>query len=258
MPLPAVLVGISWCGSHAKGAVAGSPGAVMVGAKDHMEWLLEAVSLYQGIARGLGRHPDRREARVVVTASALLPILQVPTGAERDLLWEVMKRVTVLASPEDADHQIGASITLRQGLECAGYWGYPYYVHTAEDIIPWPGSVRAMLADLDAGADYSGFRWSDSVNTAFFASRTAALAGVFDVGAVRGYPGLEHYLASLLAGKVSVNQYQTGNPRHYIHTHDYAQYRRWRSRMPRRHDVPSVVSAADYERLKDYLASEPG
>jgi hypothetical protein len=239
MSAPRVLIGISYCGTHNKGdeACADSE-AVWVPPAEHALWLEEAVGLYHRLAMGL-----TRGSRVVVTASGLPSVLQVDAPGERDVLWRVMERVTVLHHPSNPGHQVGASICLRQGLECAGYWGYPYYLHTAEDVVPRPGALESLLAALDSSADYAGWCWSDYLNCAFFACRTAVLAGIFDMEGVRDHVGLEHYLKHLLRDRLQ-NRGTAGEGR-YLTTHDHRQYQSWLSRLPDE-EVAAVRTARDY------------
>lgn len=243
-----LLIGISYCGSHNKGDELGSPGAVMVPPADHATWLLESVLHYDQLGRMLDR-----PVRVIVSAVGLPCMLHLNAPGERNAIWQVLKHVTVVNWPTNPGHQVGASIAIRQGLECAGCWGYPLYLHTAEDIMPWPGAIEKMLAALDEGADYTGFCWTDMLNCAFFGCRTTALSGTFDMEAVRRYVGIEHYLSDLLKDHPKVI---TGGQGYYLTTHDFAQYRRWLKKMPESTCPPVVRTMSDYVTHKEYLENE--
>jgi hypothetical protein len=248
---PSVLIGISYNGAHNKGDEASSPEAVRVPPHEHADWLRLAVERYKGLALGL----DRR-VRVIVVAAGLPPILEIEDGS-RDLMWEVNQLCTVLFSPRHDGHQVGASTCLRLGLEAAGYWHFGYYLHTAEDILPWPGAVENMLASLDEGNVYAGYSWSDCLNCSFFATRVNPLAGTFDREGVRGHQGLEHYLTHLLRG-YPCEVFEGGGKGFYVTTHDYAQFKRWLHKMPGQPNPPNVRTMRDYEKYRDYLANEEG
>lgn len=242
-----LLIGISYCGTHNKGDAVGTPAAVMVPPRLHAEWLYDAVSLVYGSSRRMGL-PDR--PRLLVSAVGLPPILQITEPGERDALWNVLSVASLLSWPMNPGHQVGASVALRQGLEAAGYWGYEYYLHTAEDILPYPGAVNKMLQALDEGNDYAGFLAGPDgcLNCAFFACRTSYLAGVFDYERVRDFPGLEHYLAHLFEGRPKWVVDARG---FYVTTHDYEQYKRWLEKMPDDPAPPCVRVMDDYREGKE-------
>lgn len=245
-----LLIGISYCGTHNKGEYLDSPGAVRVSPVEHAEWLLATVRLWQKLAVDLDR-----ASRVVVTATGLPAMLQVTAPGERDVMWAVLDRAIILAHPDNPGHQVGASIALRQGLEAAGYWGYPLYLHTAEDILPWPGSVEKLLAALDGGSDYAGYCWTDMLNCQFFGCRTAALAGCFDMEGVRNFPGLEHYLHHLLKDRPkSVSG--DGGRGHYLTTHDWRQFQGWLKKMPDSTAPKVIRTAQDYEKPRPWFEGD--
>jgi hypothetical protein len=240
---PSVLIGISWCGTHNKGDERSSLTAIRYSPEEHLRWLAESVDLHASVANSLGR-----PSRVVVTASGYPSILQVPAGPERLLYWEVMERVTFLAHPENLGHQRGAALCIRLGLEAAGYWGYRYYLHTAEDVIPRPGAAAALLEDLDGGLDYaSQVRPEGSANCTFFAARVAPLAARFDIHEVRHYQGLEQYLWSLVRDGRHSPVTDEHHSALYQTTHDHAEYRRWLSDLPSG-PVPMIRTMSDYDR----------
>lgn len=237
-----VLLGISYNGAHNKGDEMGAPEAVMVPPGEHAAWLLASVLHYAGLVE---RELHRRTRKIVVVASGLKPLLAMNAPGERSAMWVVHADYPVLSDPIAPGHQLGASACLRLGLEAAGTWGFDYYLHTAEDILPRPSAIAAMLAALDAGKDYAGYSWSDCLNCSFFACRTSALAGCFDREEVKNHRGLEHYLTHLLRDR-PLEIFPTGRPGSYLTTHDYQQYRRWLQKMPDSDAPPCVRTMADY------------
>lgn len=252
--MESVLVGISYNGRHNKGDEEHSSEAVRVPPAEHARWLGDSVVLYRAELRPFMRS---YATKVVVVGCGMKDLLYMDAPGEREAMWAVLRYVPVLSHPEPEGHQVGAATCLRLGLEAAGYWGYEYYLHTAEDILPRPGAVEAMLGALDRGNDYAGYSWSDCLNCSFFACRTKALAGTFDREKVREYRGLEHYLTALLEGRPK-EIFEGGGRGKYLTTHDYAQYRRWLRSPPESDAPPCVRTMADYERHKDYLETEPG
>lgn len=243
-----LLIGISYCGTHNKGDALGSPAAVMVPPKEHAEWLLAAVDFYRDLGLKLGRC-----VRVIVSAVGLPATFDLTAPGERDAMWRVLQDATVISYPHNPGHQVGAALGIRQGLEAAGYWNYPLYLHTAEDVLPWPGAVEKMLAALDKGADYAGFCWTDMLNCQFFGCRTTAIAGCFDIEAVRGYQGLEHYLNDLFLDRPKK---VVGGQGYYLTTHDWPQYRSWLTKLPESTAPPVVRTMQDYENRKPWFAEK--
>jgi hypothetical protein len=230
--MSSVLIGISYGGAHNKGQEAFAPesnwgradypDAVRLDGGEHARWLLKATYFYCQFAR---KHslPGWDHWRVVVTATGLPSILKVPAGKERDALWEVASLATILSYDENPGHQLGASLCVLQGVEAAAKWGYEYYIHAAEDVIPKPGVLERMVVQLGQGNDYVGSAFPDTrmLISRFFGCRTRALVNCFDPGRVGGYQGLEHYLYALL-GKT----WSFPDEHYFWTTHRYDEYQR--------------------------------
>jgi hypothetical protein len=206
-----VLVNISWCASHHKGANSWD-GAQRLHGETHARWLEQAVDFYAG-----------QNFPVIVSCTDWRGILNAdvsPGNHERDVLWRVLKKAPIIGMADNPGHQVGAALCIRQGLEAAGKWEYPLLIHTAEDVLPRPGMLDEMLQALDDGCDYSGTHWGSSppgYNSQFFACRVQALVPYWDSCRVPEQHHLEGYLKHLLEGRPA----WLGAER-YFHTHDYA------------------------------------
>lgn len=245
-----VLIGISYCGTHNKGSGPETSEAVRVTPRSHAEWLLASVDYWQTFGRTLDR-----DFRVIVSAVGLPGMLHITGEGERDIMWLVAQKATIVNWHDNPGHQVGASVAIRQGLECAGYWHYPLYLHTAEDILPLPGAVEMMLAKLDEGKDYAGWVWGhhSSLSSQFFACRTNPLAGIYDIGRVTQFIGLEHYLYDLLKDRP---KHEIGAEGYYLTTHDWDQFKRWLVKTPESTHPPVVRCMEDYDKNRDYLEWE--
>ena len=217
------VVNIAFCADHRKGSDHGP----RLGEAEHWEWLERCCRRW--IREDFG---DATGALVVASATGYRGPLHVGAGRARDALWRVIGMdVPVLGDATNPGHQVGAGLTVRLGLEFAGKLGYPYLIHTAEDVLPRPGVVVAMLRSLEAGDEYAGDHWAagtpaEGLNAQFFACRVPHLAGVFDPGAIPAAGHIEGYLLSLLRGR-RLSLWQGGPGERYRHTHSAEEWKRW-------------------------------
>lgn len=217
------VVNVSFCCSHRKG---GEGGPVLDEA-EHWEWLKSACRWWQ-----FGDYFEGFRARVIVSATGYRGPLHVEAGRARDALWHITNLcVPIIGDATNPGHQVGAGTALRLGLEYAGKLGYPYLIHTAEDVLPLPGVVGSMLRSLEAGDEYAGDHWApgspaEGLNAQFFACRVPYLAGVFDPGAIPAAAHIEGYLRGLLRGR-RLSLWQGGPGSRYRHTHDPLEWKRW-------------------------------
>jgi hypothetical protein len=212
--MPHALVNVSYCQSHRKGG--DSADAMHLPGAEHALWLKDCV------LHLLATQPYP----VVVSATGFRGLLHVEAGFERDALWQLHEgsdAVRFLGHADNPGHQGGAATALRLGLEAAHKWGYAHLVHTAEDVVPAPGAVEAIVDALASGNDYAGEAWAgDQLNAQFFGVRVTAVVGAFDPGVAAGTGCLEAYLAGLLRGQrldLRAGRYQ--------HSHDHATWTRW-------------------------------
>lgn len=224
------VVSVSYCNAHVKGAAPWAGGTRLDGAL-HARWLEEACGLYLDGVRSDDGHLYEVPA-VVIVSTAFDGILHVEAGEERDALWRCARRgVGIMGDAANPNHQVGAALCLRLGLEYAGKLGHDYLVHTAEDVLPRPGALAAVLHALADGSEYAGYAWgvgtpAEGLNAQFFACRVPYLAGKFDPAAVTGAGHIEGYLRDLLAGK---KLWLAVAPEvRYRHTHDYEEWKRWK------------------------------
>jgi hypothetical protein len=239
-----VLVNISWCGEHLKGGDRPSmqqiPGAVEVSGATHAEWLERALRLLRA------ELPSRWE--LAVSATGFRGICQAEPG-EQAALWRAFPLARWVTTAKNLDHQLGAAWNIRQGLKCAEALGCVYMIHTAEDILPWPGALTRLVQVLDAGDyDYAGTGWlpgvpghdggavtgdgSKALNTQFFACRVAALADRYEPEGVRA-DSVEEHMARLLVG----HQKFVEDTRPYQTTHKYEEWRAWAVERAKRASV---------------------
>jgi hypothetical protein len=213
------LVSVSWCAGHFKGRDPHE--APRMRGVEHAEWLEDAVA---GLYFTAGYD-------VIVACTHWNGIIDVEnTGdsPERDVLWRLLRRrIPIIGTTANPNHQVGAALCIRLGLEYASHCGYEYLIHTAEDVLPHPGSIEGMCDALVKGAEYVGEQWghgNDQLNAQFFACRVATLVGPWDACCVTGHGCIERYLAVLIGDrpkKLFVNP-------SYRHTHDKGEWERWR------------------------------
>lgn len=220
MDLSRVLVSVSWCASHWKGANPGE-GARIHG-ETHARWLKESVKWYK-----------RRRFFSIVACTDYHGILRVntsPDDGERQVLWTLIRDgVPIMGEAHNPGHQVGAAQCIRIGLEYAAYCGYDYLVHTAEDVFPNERKMYGMIAALQQGAHYAGSRWGwqlgrDELNSQFFAARVCPLVNDWDACAVSGHGCIERYLRVMIGDRLC--EYM--DEPYYRTTHDFEEWQRWR------------------------------
>ncbi len=211
-----VVVNIAYCQQHHKGGdgIGTLPGVL------HAEWLEKAVEFYNAWAFG---QPPPLNADVFVSITGFPGWTEVEAGRERDALWRTFKHARFVTMGPNPGHQVGAAWCARLGLEAAGKLGYDALIHTAEDVVPEPGSLREMVEAL-ADADYAGEAWGpeqNELNTQFFGARVPYLAGVFDPTKIPEHGHIERYMAWLLRDRPVCRKRFP-----YAHTHDFADWTR--------------------------------
>lgn len=224
-----VLISISYCCTHHKGR--DPNGSADIDGQRHAEWLEQAVDYYIGVANDLDYYSGIA-ARVIVACTGfpgMLNITNAPGYFERDVMWRIAQRASIIGVPQNPGHQVGAALCIRQGLETAGKWGYDLLIHTAEDVLPRKGVVVQMVEALSRDellCEYVGEKWgerNDELNSQFFGCRTQSLVGPWDACQVTGAGHIERYLKMLLEGKICA--FMTN---HYRTTHDFDEWQRWR------------------------------
>lgn len=202
------LTNISFNADHQKGF--GPP----IQDEIHARWLWEAIE-----------HIDKTVGgKIIVSMTGFRGMLHVRAGAERDYMWRVWDRCGIVHVGENPGHHQGCCWSIRMGLEACGKTGIQYMIHTAEDVVPFPGAVRVLLEKLmDEGYDYAGMPWGydgEFLNAQFFGCRVQAIVPVFDQCQVVPPVHSERYLKNLFA-----NKRVWAGPQNYWHTHDYEEWR---------------------------------
>ncbi len=211
------LVSISFCAQHNKGAEPWCGEARWVHGQHHAEWLEECIDWW-----------GKFSLDVIVSATAFPGILNVNQShgnCERDVWWRIFDKARIVSDPNNPGHQVGASLTIRMGLEAAGKLGYPYLIHTAEDVLPNDGVVEEMLDALESGDAYAGEQWGqrpDELNSQFFGCYVEALVPRWDHGRVHDHRNLESYMAYMVGDLP-----KWLSQKHYRTTHDLNKWRQW-------------------------------
>jgi hypothetical protein len=202
---------ISFCAAHGKGF--GSPIAEVT----HARWLWECVEHLDETVGG----------KIIVSMTGFRGLLHHWAGEERDYLWKVWDRCPIVHISDNPGHHQGSCWCIRMGLEACGKTGVEFMVHTAEDVVPYPGAIKVLLDKLNEGYDYAGTPWGyngENLNAQFFACRVQAICGVFDQCKVVPETNMhsEKYLKQIFEG-----QKVWCGPQNYWHTHDYDEWKRF-------------------------------
>jgi hypothetical protein len=237
-----VLVNVSWCGEHWKGgnltSVPQLPGEVVLTGPAHAEWLERALRLL--------RAEMPSEWELAVSATGFPGICQAEPG-EQAALWRAFPLARWVTMAENPGHQPGAAWNIRQGLKCAEALGCVYMIHTAEDVLPRPGTMTRLVQALEEGRlDYAGTGWragvpghdgaavsgdgSTDLNAQFFACRVAALVGRYDPRDVEKDGSVEKHLARLLDRRPKLVE----DTLSYETTHDDEEWRAFAARRGER------------------------
>lgn len=195
---------------------------------DSAEWLERCVRHYRG----------RYDLPVAVSISAFPGIALTEGGRERDAYYRIFDLARFLAVPVNPSHQLGASLTMKMGMEYAGAAGFTYLIHTAEDIIPRPGSLEAKVKAIHDGYDFVGgigelnlpqmppdqHQWIKQdgprligAGCQMFACRVSKFANSWDAGAVRDC--IEIHMGNFISRLRHLSLEEE-----YEHVHDYGQW----------------------------------
>jgi hypothetical protein len=163
---------------------------------DSAEWLEKSVRHYAA----------RYGLPIAVSISGFPGIALTEGGRERDAYYRIFNMTRFLAVPVNPSHQLGASLTMKMGMEYAAACGFTYLVQTAEDLIPRKGSLEAKIEAIHRNYDFVGgigdldppsmpsdqHQWIRQTGPRLigagcqlFACRVAAFANSWDAGAVR-------------------------------------------------------------------------
>lgn len=217
------LISVSFCCAHFKGG----DGINQMHGEEHWRWLEECLDHLRATYN----------LPLIVACTGYPGILDVnnsPDDCSRDVAWRIIaKGIPIMGTVHNPGHQVGAAQCIRIGLEYAAKCGYDYLIHTAEDVMPQPGTIAEMIRSLEEGYAYAGQRWGHEtgayLNAQFFGCRVSALVGVWDACRVSEFQHIEGMLRAMI-GQQSCRYlpdpvYQT--------THQFAEWRSWREAVER-------------------------
>lgn len=195
---------------------------------DSAEWLEKAVNHYV----------NRYCLPVAVSISGFPGIALTSGGRERDAYYRIFNRCRFLTTHQNPSHQLGASLTMKMGMEYAAASGFTYLVQTAEDIIPRPGSLEAKARAIHEGYDFVGgigdlepsnmpadqHQWIKQggprligAGCQLFACRVEKFAYSWDAGAVRDC--IEIHMGNFVSRLKHLSL-----PEEYNHSHEYGEW----------------------------------
>ncbi len=198
---------------------------------DSAEWLEKAVDHYLG----------RFDLPVAVSISGFPGIALTGGGRERDAYYRIFNKTRFLSIGSNPSHQLGAALTMKMGMEYAAASGFAYLVHTAEDLIPRPGSLEAKVKAVHDGFDFAGgvgdldlpsmpadqHQWIKQhgekligAGCQFFACRVDKFAYSWDAGQVRDC--IEIHMGNFISRLRYLSLAEE-----YNHTHDYGEWLRF-------------------------------
>lgn len=222
-----VAISISYCQSHAKGG--NPPDCSFIPGHLHARMLSRTVDYLRNQSLTFSADDRFSVQQIIICATAFPGITHIhtsPDAPEREYLWDVFRKTRFVTMADNPGHQGGAQWAIRMGIEAASKLGCDFLIHTAEDILPYPGALKEMLRKLiEEEADYVGELWGvnkDELNAQFFGCRLSWFASAFDGGGMNGR-WTEKYMADLVRGhgrKVATVE------RLYYHTHDPEQHER--------------------------------
>ncbi len=222
------LLNITCCHDPAPGSQKNR--SVLSGA-DSAEWLEKAVGHYLG----------RYDLPVAVSISGFPGIALTSGGRERDAYYRVFNKTRFLSTHQNPSHQLGASLTMKMGMEYAAASGFAYLIQTAEDIIPRPGSLEAKVKAIHEGYDFVGgigdldppsmpadqHQWIRQdgprligAGCQLFACRVDKFANSWDAGQVRDC--IEIHMGNFISRLRYLSLAEE-----YNHTHDYGEWLRF-------------------------------
>ena len=201
---------------------------------DSAEWLEKAVNHY-GKRYGLP---------LMVSISGFPGIALTEGGRERDAYYRIFNLCRFMPTASNPSHQLGASLTMKMGMEYAAASGFTYMVQTAEDLIPRKGSLEAKIEAIRGGYDFVGgigdldlpsmpsdqHQWINQqgprligAGCQLFACRVSAFAYSWDAGIVRDC--IEIHMGNFISRLKYLSL-----PEEYEHTHNLGEWLRFEER----------------------------
>jgi hypothetical protein len=197
---------------------------------DAAEWLEKCIDHYAA----------RYGLPISVSITAFPGIALTSGGRERDAWYRIFNKCRLLSTDSNPSHQLGASLTMKMGMEYAWHSGFTYLIQTAEDIIPRAGSLEAKVKAIHDGYDFVGgigelnlaqmpgdqHQWIKQegprligAGCQMFACRVEKFANSWDAGAVRDC--IEIHMGNFISRLKHLNLEES-----YEHCHDYGEWQR--------------------------------